>query len=280
VTVSRAVLITGCSTGIGRATALHLHQAGLPVYATARRVESLDELAAKGISVLPLDVTVEETMVDAVKRVVADHGAVGVLVNNAGTGVYGPVEDVSIDRARASFDTNLFGLLRLTQLVLPGMRAQSSGRIVNMSSILGRVSPPGGSLYQATKHAIEAYSDSLRLEVAKFGISVSLIEPGTVRTDFFPTLATQLISPPDSAYADYYTKLADLAVEIGQGRGTAGKMAIAPEKVAAAVEKAITAKRPKARYPVGMLGRGALTMRRVLPDPLFDRFVRSQFPTP
>jgi NAD(P)-dependent dehydrogenase (short-subunit alcohol dehydrogenase family) len=280
VTVSRAVLITGCSTGIGRATALRLHRAGLPVYATARRPETLAELTAEGIETLPLDVTDEESMVGAVKRVVDDHGAVGALVNNAGSGVYGAVEDVPLDRARASFETNVFGMVRLTQLVLPGMRAQHAGRIVNMSSILGRFSPPGGGLYQASKHAVEAYSDALRLEVAKFGVQVSLIEPGTARTEFFSTAIMQFAGPPDTPYADFYTDLANWAIALHEGKTIAGRMAVTPDKVAEAIEQAISARRAKARYEVGLLAKGSLKLRRYLPDRLFDGFVHSQFPKP
>jgi NAD(P)-dependent dehydrogenase (short-subunit alcohol dehydrogenase family) len=203
-----------------------------------------------------------------------------VLVNNAGTGVYGAVEDVPLERVRASFETNLFGMLRLTQLVLPGMRSQKAGRIVNISSILGRFSPPGGGLYQATKHALEAYSDALRLEVAQFGVQVSLIEPGTVKTEFLSTAMMQFAGKPDSAYSDFYTDLAAWTINVYEGRTPAGKFAVPPEKVADVVEQAVSARRPRARYPVGTLGRGALAMRRWLPDPLFDRFVRNQFPTP
>ena len=278
--VSRAVLITGCSTGIGRATALRLHQAGLPVYATARRPETLDALAAAGITTLALDVTDEESIAIAVKRVVDDHGAVGVLVNNAGSGVYGSVEDVPLDRARASFETNVFGMVRLTQLVLPGMRAQGYGRIVNVSSILGRFSPPGGGLYHATKHAVEAYSDSLRLEVAAFGVRVSVIQTATVRTEFFANAVNQFAGPPGTPYADFYTDLANWAIEVAQGHATAGRHAVPPEKIAAAIERAVSATRPRPHYVVGMLGRGALMLRRYLPDTLFDKFVRSQFPAP
>jgi NAD(P)-dependent dehydrogenase (short-subunit alcohol dehydrogenase family) len=278
--VSRAVLITGCSTGIGRATALRLHRAGLPVYATARRPETLDALAAEGITTLALDVTDEESMDIAVKRVADDHGAVGILVNNAGSGVYGSVEDVPLDRARASFETNVFGMLRLSQLALPGMRAQGYGRIVNVSSILGRFSPPGGGLYHATKHAVEAYSDALRLEVADFGVRVSVIQAATVRTEFLATTLNQFAGPPGTPYADFYADLATWAIEVAQGHTTAGRLAVPPEKVAAAIERAVMAPRPRSHYVVGMLGRGALMMRRCLPDTMFDRFVRSQFPTP
>lgn len=277
---SRAVLITGCSTGIGRAAAVRLHRAGLPVYATARRPQSLDELAAQGITALALDVTDEESMTIAVKRVVDDHGAVGVLVNNAGSGVYGSVEDVPLERARASFETNVFGPLRLVQLALPGMRAQGWGRIVNISSIFGRLSPPGGALYHATKHAVEAYSDSLRLEVAGFGVQVSVVAPAAVRTEFFANAINQFAGPPGTAYADFYTDLATWAMDVAAGGQTAGRFAVSPDAVASAVERAVQARHPRPRYVVGMLARGALMMRRGLPDTLFDGFVRSQFPAP
>jgi short-subunit dehydrogenase len=278
--VSRAALITGCSTGIGRATALRLHKAGLPVYATARRPETLDALAKEGITPLALDVTDEELSAIAVKRVVDDHGAVGILVNNAGSGVYGSVEDVPLERTRASFETNVFGMLRLTQLVLPGMRAQGYGRIVNMSSILGRFSPPGGGVYHATKHAVEAYSDALRLEVAGYGVRVSLVESAVVRTEFFANVISQFAGPQGTPYADFYTELADWALDIAQGRRLAGRFSDSPEKIAATIERAITAARPRPRYVVGIPGRGMLAMRRILPDRLFDRLVRSQFPAP
>ncbi|GAA1999796.1 SDR family NAD(P)-dependent oxidoreductase [Catenulispora subtropica] len=278
--VSRATLVTGCSSGIGRAAARRLHRAGLPVYATARDVGALADLAADGIATLRLDVTDEASAAAAVKRVVEDHGAVGVLVNNAGGGVYGAVEDVPLATARASFETNLFGPLQLTQLVLPGMREQGAGRIVNVSSILGRFSPPGGGLYQATKHALEAYSEALRAEVAPFGIHVSLIEPATVRTAFFSTALLQFAGRPDSAYQPFYDKLATWAIAVHEGRTTAGRFAVSPEKAAAAIERAVQARHPRTRYPVGPLATGALTLRRVLPDRAFARFVARQFPTP
>jgi len=279
-TVSRAVLITGCSTGIGRATALRLHQAGFPVYATARRPETLSALEADGISALPLDVTDDESMVNAVKRVVEDHGAVAALVNNAGSGVYGSIEDVPLDRARLSFETNVFGMIRLIQLVLPGMRQQNAGRIVNISSILGRFSPPGGALYHATKHAVEAYSDALRIEVSQFGVRVCIIEPAVVRTEFFATSVNQFAGPPNTPYADFYNDLAEWAIEVASGHRTAGRFSVPAEKVAAVIERAISAPKPRARYQVGSLAASTMLMRRSLPDALFDRFVRSQFPAP
>jgi short-subunit dehydrogenase len=280
VTVSRAVLITGCSTGIGRAAAIRLHRAGLPVYATARRLETLGALSSDGITALPLDVTDEESMASAVKRVAEDHGAVGALVNNAGSGVYGSVEDVPLERARASFETNVFGLVRMAQLVLPGMREQGYGRIVNISSIFGRLAPPGGGLYHATKHAVEAYSDALRLEVAKYGVAVSVIEPAAVRTEFFANSINQFAGPPGTPYADFYTDLANWAIDVAQGKTLPGRTAVTADKVAEVIERAITAAKPRARYTVGPAARGILALRRYLPDPLFDKFVRSGFPAP
>lgn len=279
-TKSRAVLVTGCSSGIGHATALGLHAAGLPVYATARDTGAIADLAERGIRTLQLDVTDEESMASAVKTVVEDHGAVFALVNNAGTGVHGAVEDVPVATVRALFETNLFGALRLTQLVLPGMREQGSGRIVQVSSILGRFSPPGGGLYQATKHALEAYGDALRLEVAPFGVRVSMIEPATVRTKFFETAMMQFAGASGSAYQAFYDKLATWAIGVHEGTVTAGKMAVTPEKVAEVIQRAVLARRPKARYPVGPLAHAALGMRRMLPDTAFDKFVARQFPSP
>jgi NAD(P)-dependent dehydrogenase (short-subunit alcohol dehydrogenase family) len=279
-TISRAVLITGCSSGIGRAAAIRLHRAGLPVYATARDTGTLADLAGRGIRTLRLDVTDEESAAVAVKQVVEEYGAVGALVNNAGTGVHGAVEDVPLSTARALFETNLFVALHLTQLVLPGMREQGAGRIVNVSSIFGRFSPPGGGLYQATKHALEAYGDALRLEVAPFGVRVALIEPATVRTRFFETAMMQFAGQPNSAYQSFYDKLASWAIEVHEGKNTAGKRAVTPEKVAVAIQHAVLSGKPKARYPIGPLARGALSMRRMLPDAAFDKFVARQFPTP
>src|ERR687883_2114752 len=180
--VSKAVLITGCSTGIGRATAERLAQHGHTVYATARRPESIADLEEKGCRTLALDVTDEESMTAAVRAVEAAEGAVGALVNNAGYSQSGAVESVPLDRVRAQFETNVFGLGRMCQLVLPGMRAQRWGRIVNLSSMGGRFTFPGGGVYHATKHAVEALSDALRFEVAGFGVKVIVIEPGLIRT--------------------------------------------------------------------------------------------------
>src|SRR5215207_4270467 len=186
---SRTVLITGCSTGIGRACAQRLARAGHTVYATARRVESIDDLRGAGCRTLALDVTDEGSMKAAVEAVEAEQGAVGALVNNAGYSQSGAIETVSLDDLRRQFETNVFGLVRMCQLVLPGMRAQRGGRIVNLSSMGGRFTFPGGGYYHATKHAVEALSDALRFEVRGFGVDVIVIEPGLIRTRFGATAA-------------------------------------------------------------------------------------------
>jgi NAD(P)-dependent dehydrogenase (short-subunit alcohol dehydrogenase family) len=180
--VSKAVLITGCSSGIGRATARRLAAGGWTVYATARRPESIADLEAAGCRTLALDVTDEDSMVAAVRTIEETHGAVGVLINNAGYSQSGAIETVPIEAVRRQFETNVFGLARLTQLVLPRMRDQRWGKIVNLGSMGGKLVFPGGGWYHATKHALEAVSDALRFEVRGFGIDVILLEPGLIRT--------------------------------------------------------------------------------------------------
>src|SRR5215510_14100027 len=204
-TRAEPVLITGCSSGIGRAAAARLHQAGLRVYATARRAEAIADLAGQGITTLALDVTDETSMAEAVTAVEADAGAVGTLINNAGYGLYGPVEQVPMAEVRRQFETNFFGLVRLTQLVLPGMRGRRYGRILNVSSMGGRATLPGGAFYHASKYAVEAFSDALRMEVAQFGIDVVLIEPGPVKTPWNDVAAASLATagvPPAVAASE------------------------------------------------------------------------------
>lgn len=280
---NRAVLITGCSTGIGRATAERLARGGWTVYATARRVETIKDLADAGARVLPLDVTDEQSMQDAVETVVAESGAVSVLVNNAGYGLQGPIEETPIEEIRRQFDTNVFGLIRLTQLALPGMRAQRWGRIVNLSSMGGRLTLPGGAFYHGTKHALEAISDVLRFEVRPFGIAVSLVEPGPVATAFGDTaLATfNAGGSPESPESDYAAFRALLAAKIDESyNGPRAKRASSPEQIAAVIEKAISARRPKSRYLVGTVARSMVAIRRMLPDRAFDALLRSQFKAP
>jgi NAD(P)-dependent dehydrogenase (short-subunit alcohol dehydrogenase family) len=279
--VSKAVLVTGCSSGIGRATAEHLASRGWRVYATARRPESIADLQDTGCTTLALDVTDGESMQAAVRAVEDEHGAVGVLVNNAGYSQSGAIEDVPMDEVRRQFETNVFGLARMCQLVLPGMRRQHWGRIVNLSSMGGRFTFPGGGYYHATKHAVEAISDALRFEVAGFGIQVVIIEPGLIRTRFGEAAVGSIKGgvTGDGPYAEFNAAVAESTKSVYE-EGPLARLGGGPETVAQAVEKAITARRPKTRYKVTPSARMILTTRRLLPDRAWDSFLRSQFPQP
>ena len=268
------VLVTGCSSGIGRATVQALLRGPHPVWATARKVETLTDLAAAGARVLALDVTDEASMVAAVGEVEDTHGPLGGLVNNAGYGEYGPVEEVPIDAVRRQFETNVFGLLRLTQLVLPGMRASGRGRIVTISSMGGRMTLPGGGVYHASKYAVEALSDALRFETRGFGIAVSVVAPGPVRTAFGD--AATAAPEGDGPYAAFRRGVAERnAAAYANARGT-----LEPEAVAEVVVTVLESSRPKARYPVGLVSRELVGARRVLPTALWDALLRRQYPTP
>lgn len=272
---SRAALVTGCSSGIGRASALALAAAGLPTYATARRVDDLDDLAAAGCTVLACDVTDEKSMVAAVDRVQAEHGAVGVLVSNAGYAEYGPLEEVGLDRWRRQFETNVFGLVRLTQLVLPSMRDQRSGRVVNMSSMGGEMALPGESPYHASKYAVEALSDVLRFEVKPFGVAVVVIQPGVVKTRFGDTaVGADVPATPTGPYAGLSGVL-DRRVRASYAAGTRGAT---PEAVAKVVVTAATTAHPRTRHKVTAQARLLPAARALLPDRAWDRLLASQFP--
>jgi len=277
---SKAVLITGCSTGIGRATAERLASAGFTVYATARKLEAISDLEAKGCHTLALDVTDEESMRAAVTTVEEAEGAVGVLVNNAGYSQSGAVESIDIDEIRAQFETNVFGLVRMSQLVLPAMRAQSYGRIVNVGSMGGKLTFPGGGIYHSTKYAVEAISDAMRFEVAGFGVQVVLIEPGLIKTEFASAAVGALNrgTADDGPYGQFNQEVA--ATTVGGYEGPTAKLGGGPETVAKAIEKAITARRPKARYPVTPSARLLMGQRKVMPDRAWDAFVGTQFKRP
>jgi NAD(P)-dependent dehydrogenase (short-subunit alcohol dehydrogenase family) len=279
---SRAVLITGCSSGIGKATAARLasSDAGWTVYATARNPDKLDDLRAAGCKTLALDVEDEASMKAAVEEVERAEGAVGVLVNNAGYSQSGAVESVPIDKVRAQFETNVFGLVRMTQLALPGMRREGAGKVVNVSSMGGRFTFPGGGFYHATKHAVEAISDALRFEVKDFGIDVVLIEPGLIRTNFGDVAVGSIgDGGGDDPYADFNKAVAEATEDAYEGpvaKFTGG----GPDAVAKAIEKAIGARSPRARYRVTPSAGILITQRRLMPDRVWDRFLGTQFPRP
>src|SRR5215218_11452579 len=271
------VLITGCSTGIGRATAERLARTGMTVYATARRPETIADLEEAGCRTLALDVVDEESMRAAVVAVALAEGSVGALVNNAGYSQSGAVESVPLDEVRRQFETNVFGLLRMCQLVLPGMRRAGAGRIVNISSMGGRLVFPGGGIYHATKYAVEALSDAMRFEVAGFGVQVVVIEPGLITTRFGKTAAGG-VATGDGPYAHFNAAVAAATASVYEG--PLSRLGAGPEAVAKTIEKAISADRPRTRYVVTASARVMLAQRRLLPDRLWDRLVGTSLPRP
>lgn len=278
---SKAVLITGCSSGIGEATARRLAQRGWTVYASARRLESISGLADAGCKLLQLDVTDEASMRAAVETVVSEQGVVGALVNNAGYSQGGAIEQVSMESVRRQFETNVFGLIHLTQLVLPGMRAQHWGRIVNIGSMGGRLTFPGGGLYHATKHSLEAISDALRFEVAGFGVGVTLVEPGLITSDFAKTAVATVAEADGDAndpYGAFNSKLA--AMTVGVYESPIRHLGGSPDVVAKAIEKAISRRKAPTRMLLTPSGHLMVLQRKLLPDRLWDAAMRSQLPQP
>lgn len=271
------VLITGCSSGIGRASADLLVKAGHTVYATARRTETLAELEAAGARVLALDVTSEDSMAAAVEHIEAEHGRVGTLVNNAGYGEYGTIEEADLDRVRKMFETNVFGLARLTQLVLPGMRRAHRGRVINIGSMGGRMTFPVGGYYHATKYAVEAISDALRNEVRRFGIDVVLIEPGMTRTGFEDNVHSSVANGSGTqADSPYAALLASNAANTSGGYSNP-LMATGPESVARVVLKALESEHPRSRYLLTPAAKAMVTARTLGGDRVWDTLVKQQF---
>jgi NAD(P)-dependent dehydrogenase (short-subunit alcohol dehydrogenase family) len=266
----KTALITGASSGIGKAAAVQLAELGYTVYAGARRVERMSDMADRGIRTRALDVADDATMVALVEAIIAETGRIDVLVNNAGYGLYGALEDVPIEEARRQFEVNLFGLARLTQLVLPQMRAQRDGYVINISSMGGKIWEPLGSWYHASKFAVEGLSDSLRVEVAEFGIKVVIIQPGSIRSEWSGIAADQLeATSANTAYARQ-------AKIIGAALRAVDRMPLAsgPEVVAEAIAKAVQSPKPHTRYVVGGGARGILLAERILPDRGFDKFIQ------
>ncbi len=263
--------MTGCSSGIGRATALEAAARGHRVYATARDVGSLSDLSGRpGISTLPLDVTDAGSIAAAVKTATSGEGTIDALVNNAGYGRYGAVEDVPLGDWRAQFEVNVFGAVAVLSAVLPGMRAAGSGTIVNVSSVAGRIAIPFASPYCASKHALEAMSDALRVEVAPFGIRVVLVEPGPIATRFSDRAGAgvaALLDRPGPYAAAYRNAETAMRREFQAG-------ILPPESVARKIVLAIESRRPRTRYPIGRMARLLIPLKRLLPDRALDRAMR------
>lgn len=274
----RVALITGCSSGIGEATAARLAKGDWTVYATARRPETLKALATAGCRTLALDVTDEDSMKTAVDRVTSEAGGVDALVNNAGYSQSGATESLDLADIRRQFETNVFGLLRMCQLVLPHMREQRSGRIVNISSMGGRLVFPGGGAYHATKYAVEAFSDALRFEVSGFGLKVVLIEPGLITTNFENAAVASMDGTDDGPYGAFNAQVAKATREVYSG--PMKRLGGGPDVVAKVIEKSLNAKRPKIRYTVTPSASLSIASRKLLGARGWDAAMSARFLRP
>ncbi len=269
-TSPKVCLVTGASTGIGHATALELAQAGYIVYGVARRVERMGAIGAAGGHVLAMDLKNDADLERVVKTIMDEQGRLDILVNNAGIGSHGAIEDIPIEIGRNLFEVNLFGVARLIQLVLPVMRRQGSGTIINVSSIGGEITLPLGAWYYASKHALEALSDSLRQEVKQFGINVIIIQPGIIKTEFERETPQELRTiSGKGAYANIAEAMAKRA-ETSLGEGS---KASDPSLVAKTIRAAIESSAPKPRYAVGYVAGTLLFLNKFLPVRLFDKMV-------
>lgn len=268
--MAKIALITGASSGIGRATAIYLAQNGYIVYGAARRVDKLETLKEYGIKHLLLDVTNDESITHCVNKILGDSGSIDILVNAAGLGSYGALEDVPMAEAKNQLEINLFGAARLIQLVLPGMRKNNYGKIINISSIGGKVGLPMGSWYHASKFAIEGLSDSLRNEIRQFGIDVIVIEPGGTKSEMMS------IGGDDLMRVSGHTAYRKFAEALIKSYAKMEKDSSEPIVIAKLIKEGIEAKKPKTRYVGGAMAKPMLFLRKVLSDQLFDKLLMSQ----
>ena len=266
----RVALVTGASSGIGKDVAQVLLDEGMIVYVAARRVSRMAELAEAGAIVLPMDLGVPAQIEAVVERIKADHGGVDVLVNNAACGLYGSVEETSLEEVRYQFDVNIFGTARLTQLLIPYMREQRAGRIINVTSIGGKLYTPLGAWYHATKHALEGWSDCLRIELRPFDVHVVIIQPGMIESEFGDTMTESML---EHSGAGHYAKMAQsmaATMNRNSGRGSS------PRVISKLIQQAIHSDRPKTRYAGGKTAKPLLFLRKWLGDKAFDKIILSQ----
>ena len=269
--MKKVILITGASSGIGKASAEQLISEGHIVYGFARDIENLQKIS--GLRAIEGDMTKDESLVNAVKAILSAEGKIDVLFNNAGYGLYGAVEDIPIEAARRQFEVNLFGLARLTQLVLPHMRKAGSGLIINTSSMGGKVYFPLGAWYHATKHAVEGFSDSLRVDLKGFGIRVVIIEPGAIATQF-----GNVVEGPLMKYSGKgaYSEMAKAVVKGTENTYGKPNTISPPSVIAKAVSRAVNSKNPKTRYAAGKFAKPLIFARTFLGDRIFDRIASMQ----
>lgn len=277
---ARATLVTGCSSGIGRAIAIRLAAADWPVYATARQVSAIEDLAEHGCRLLALDVTDAGARLAAIDEIESEYGSLGALVNNAGFGQQGPLEETPLDAIRAQFETNVFGAIALCQLALPGMRSKGSGRIINISSMGGRLSFPGGAAYHGSKYALEAMSDVLRFEVEGFGIDVVVIEPGPTTSDFGRASIASLDALADTADSAYAPFRVGIRSALESTFATPPPGAASPEDVAEAVWAGLVDPRPETRVVVGEMAHQLIELKTSGSDRAWDEVVAGMYPQP
>lgn len=266
----KVALITGASSGIGKDTAVELKKKGFIVYGAARRIDKMEELKSFGINIIALDVTKEESMVQCVNEIIKKEGKIDVLVNNAGYGSYSAVEDVPIEEARKQVDVNIFGLARMTQLVLPSMRKNNFGKIVNISSMGGKITTPFGAWYHATKYALEGFSDCLRMELEPFGIDVIIIEPGAIKTEWSDIASENLKKTSmKGAYKESAIRSA-----ANMKKSYAGDKPTKPIVIAKTIAKSVTVSKPKTRYLVGYGAKPVVFLKAIFSDRLYDKIIK------
>ncbi len=272
----RVALVTGASAGMGKEFAKALIAEGMVVYTAARRVEQMDDLKAAGAIPLKMDITNEEQVQALVARIENDHGGVDVLINNAGFGMFGAMEDTSIDDARYQFEVNIFGLARLTQLLIPSMRGKKAGTIINISSMGGKVYFPLGAWYHATKHALEGWSDCLRVELAQFGINVVVIEPGAINTEFSDVMSGPMLERSGNTV---YSKLANKLAESIETTVNNTSASTNPQVITNLIIKAVRAKKPKTRYAAGLYAKPMMFIRKWFGDRVYDKMLFAMYKT-
>jgi short-subunit dehydrogenase len=274
---TKTVLITGAASGIGKATAIAFVQQGYKTYATDKDTTKMQDLEKLGCKIKYIDVTLESVMLEKVREIESETGGIDILVNNAGFGQNGVIEELTIDQIRKQFEVNVFGLIRMTQLVLPKMRERKSGRIINVGSVGGEFTTPGASAYHASKWALESFNDGMRGELRQFGIDVVLIKPGGVYTNFMNT-ANKLYPKPmaDGTYNEFREKFIISSNAIfDPNKKTYG--VLTPEKVASVILKAAQVRKPKTRYKIGALAKITPIIHSLMSDKAFDKFMLKQF---
>ena len=270
--MKKVILITGASSGIGKDTALSLIKEGHTVYGAARRLEMTQDIIQAGGHAIKMDILKEKNIDDVVNQIIKEQSRVDVLINNAGYGLWGAVETISIDEAKRQFDVNLFGLAYLTKKIIPIMRKQKSGKIINMSSMGGKVYTPFGAWYHATKYALEGWSDCLRIELKSFGIDVILIEPGVIKTEFQDVMMDSTVERSIGTPYEKKLKALEKATQEMYARGIGSP----PSTITKLIIKAINSNNPKRRYVGGLFAKPMLFIKKWFGDKMYEKAIMSQ----